>query len=232
VPFVGGLNIRAAFESRRLAAAIVFVTAAPGLLRSFESQTFTVAVHDVSGSRVSGAKARLLSLDRVIEVKAKAAGELQFNGVIPGTYDLEVSANGFRRRVYPDLRIPSSDSQPMQVVLNPETQRCGYVNTLDYEAFRPEASILSGYVIYEDTGKGISGVKIELNGASGTKIGATVSGPNGKFAFPGLPAGRYSVRASKNAYEPTEIAQMFVPRENLTILHLGLDKRGHMHICQ
>lgn len=90
-----------------------------------------------------------------------------------------------------------------------------------------------GYVIYEDTGKGISGVKIELiNAASYTKIGATVSGPNGNFAFGDLPAGHYTVRASKNAYEPTEITEFLVPRENLTILHLGLDKRGHMHICQ
>jgi hypothetical protein len=232
LPFVGGLNIRAASGSRRRAAAIVFVAAIPGLLRSFEDQTFTVAVHDVTGSRISGAKARLLSLDRVFEVKAKADGELQFNGVIPGTYDLDVSANGFRRRVYPDLRIPSSSPQAMDVVLNPETQNCGCVNTLDYEAFRPEASILSGYITYEDTGKGISGVKIELNAASGTKIGATASGPNGNFAFHDLPAGRYSVRASKTAYEPTEIMQLLVPLENLTILHLGLDKRGHMHICQ
>jgi hypothetical protein len=232
VPFVGGLNIRAGFESRRFVAAIAFVAAVPGLLRSFENQKFTVAVHDVAGSRVSGAEARLLSLDRVIEVKAKADGELQFNGVIPGTYDLEVWGNGFRRRVYPDLRIPSSDSQPMQVVLNPETQHCGYVNTLVYEAVRPEATGLSGYVIYEDTGKGLSGVKIELNAASGTRIGATVSGPKGNFTFRDLPAGRYSLRASRNAYEPTEITPLLVPRENLTILHFGLDKRGHMHICQ
>jgi Carboxypeptidase regulatory-like domain len=146
-----------------------------------------------------------------------------------------VSANGFRWRIYPDLHIPRSDSQPLDVFLNPASQpdHCGYVNTVDYEAVGLEARILSGYVIYEDTGKGISGVKVELkNAASGSNVGATVSGPDGTFAFRDLPAGRYSVRASRNAYEPTEMTQFLVPRENLTILHLGLDKRGHLHICQ
>jgi hypothetical protein len=235
VPFDRGLNIRAAFESRRLVATFVFVAAVPGLLRSLENQTITVAVHDVFGSRIPGAKARLLCLGRVFEVKAEGDGELQFKDVVPGTYDLEVSANGFRPRVYPDLLIPSSDSQPTDVVLNDASQpdHCGYVNTVDYEAVRPEARMLSGYVIYEDTGKGISGVKIELiNAASHTTFGATVSGPYGNFAFRDLAAGHYSVRASKNTYEPTEITQFLVPRVNLTILHLGLDKRGHMHVCQ
>lgn len=185
MPFVRGLNIRAAFESRRLVATFVFVAAVPGLLRSLVNQTITVAVHDVFGSQIPGAKARLLCLDRVFEVKAKGDGELRFNGVVPGTYDLEVSANGFRQRVYRDLVIPSSDSQSTDVVLNHASQpdHCGYVNTVDYEAVRPEARILSGFVISEDTGKGISGVKIELiNAASDTKIGATVSGPNRNFA--------------------------------------------------
>ena len=233
MPFVGRLNIRAVSESRRLVATIVFVAAVPALLHSFENQTITVAVHDVMGSGIPGAKARLLSLDRVFEVKAKADGELKFNAVVPGTYDLEVSASGFRQRIYPDLLIPRSDSQPLDVFLNLASQpdHCGYVNTLDYEAVRAGARILSGYIIDEDTGKGIRGVKIELkNAVSDSNIGATVSGPNGTFAFSDLAAGRFSVRASRNAYEPTEMTRFLVPRENLTILHIGLDTGSYARL--
>jgi hypothetical protein len=230
MPFVEAVNICAAFKFRRLVTTLVFVTALPGLLRSFQTQTNTVVVHHVAGSPIPGAKARLLSLDRVLEVKANADGELVFNGVAPGTYKLEVTVRGFRGRVYPDVRIPIRE--PMDIVLTPEIP-CGIGNAVDYEAVRPEASRLSGYAIDEDTGKGISGIKIELMDAtSHSKVGETVSGRNGDFAFHDLPPGRYRVQASKYAYEPTEISEFLVPRENVTILHLHLDRQGHMHICQ
>jgi hypothetical protein len=110
-----------------------------------------------------GAKARLLSIERVYEVKAKADGDLQFNSVVPGIYELEVSANGFRRRNHSDLRIPIG-SQAIEVTLDhaPIPDHCGYANTVDYEAVGGNARILSGHVIYEDTGKGLTGVKIAL----------------------------------------------------------------------
>jgi hypothetical protein len=71
-----------------------------------------------------------------------------------------------------------------------------------------------------------------MNTSSNTEFAVTVSERNGDFAFRDLPAGRYSVNASKNGYEPTEITQFLVPLENLTILRIALDKRGHMHVCQ
>jgi hypothetical protein len=213
----------------------VFLVALPCLLLSVENQTLTVRVHDVSGLQVRGATARLLSVDRVFEAKAKADGALQFAGIVPGTYDLEVSASGFGRRIFPDLRVAGSD-QPLDVSFDHPLHlpdHCGHMNTVDYEARGLDGRTLSGYVIYEDTGKGISGVHIEvINAESGVTMGATVSGSHGVFAIHDLPAGRYNVRASKNAYDPAEITQFFVPRENMTILHLSLDKRGHNHICQ
>ena len=224
-----------AVNARRRLSICVFVAAAPVLLFSFQNQTITVAVYDPGGSRIPGSKARLLSMDRVYEVKAKADGEVHFDGVVPGTYDLEVSASGFRPKSYPDLRIPGSGSLPVSVSLDLASipDHCGYLTTLDYQAIAPEARTLSGLVVDEDNRKGIRGVKVELiNSSAPTKIVSTVSGVNGKFTFSDLPPNRYSLRASRNGYEPTEVTQFLVPRENLTILHLALDKRGHMHICQ
>lgn len=218
----------------RLAKAIVFF-AIPILFAGSETQTFTIAVHDVTGRAIPRATARLLSLERAFEVTGKADGQLKFNDVLPGIYDVEVSARGFSMGTYRGVRISGDDSKLLDVVLNGPhwPDGCGFVNSLNYEAITSEAERLSGRVIDQDHNKGIRGVKIELMDAgAGTSISWTVSGPDGNFAFPDLPAGRYNLRASRNGYEPTGMDHFLVPRDNLTILHIGLDKRGHMHVCQ
>jgi len=129
------LNTHPAREFRWLAATIVLAAAVPGLLRSSGTPTLTVEVHDVMGSRVREAKARLLSIERVYEMKAKADGTLQFNGIVPGVYELEVSANGFRLLKHSNLTIDVGDAQTIEVTLNlaPVPDHCGYANTVDYE---------------------------------------------------------------------------------------------------
>jgi hypothetical protein len=234
----GEESVRSIFRSgaRRLAKAIAFFTAIPILFASSEMQTFTIAVHDVAGRPITRATARLLSLEHAFEVHAQADGHAEFNGVLPGIYDVEVSAAGFSMRRYPATPISSRDSKLLGVVLdrvNHVPDHCGFLNTLNYAAIASEAERLSGRVIDQDNNKGIRDVKIELvDAAAGTSITWTLSGPNGYFAFPDLPAGRYRLRASRNDYEPTGMDQFLVPRDSLTTLHIGLDKRGHMHVCQ
>jgi hypothetical protein len=220
----------------RLLVAIVVAVVVPIELRCYyEGRTISVVVHDVAGSVVLGARARLLSVDRVLQVDAEANGEMQFKGTVPGKYDLEVSASGFRKRIYRDLVISSSDSMPIDVVLGVGIQpdHCGYLNTLEYVTVKPEAKIFSGHVIDEDSGKGVGSVRIDLsNAGEGTMARSITSDRSGNFSFLDLPPGRYSVHAFKNGYWPTELEQFLVPRENLAILHLGLDKKGHLHICE
>ena len=235
--FAGG-SVDCISRSRagRLAKAIVSFAVIPILFASSETQTFNIAVHDVAGRPITRATARLISLDRAFEVNADADGQLEFNGVIPGIYDVEVSAEGFSTRTYRGMHISGGDSKLLDVVLNRVDHvpdHCGFLNTLHYAAIASEAERLSGRVIDQDHNKGIKGVKIELTeAASGTSISQTVSDPNGNFAFHDLPAGRYSLRASMNGYEPTNMDQFLVPHDNLTTVHIGLDKRGHLHICQ
>jgi hypothetical protein len=104
---------------------------------------------------------------------------------------------------------------------SPQDIPCGIINAIDYEAVRPEANVLSGYIISAETDKGIVGVKIELmDVTSHSKVGETATGRKGAFAFQSLPAGRYRLQASKKARYPMETGEFLVPRENLTILHL------------
>ena len=211
------------------------LTAIAFLPVAVHASSVPITVHDAFGSPVRGAKARLLSLDRVFEARANAEGRLQFEGVAPGTYDLEVTAPAFISRTLPSVLVSSSDPAPLDVGLKIASQpdHCGYVNTVDYSAITPEARGLAGKVIDEDSRRGLGGVKIELLGTeTGSSVPSVISGRDGSFAISDLPPGRYGVRASKDAYWPATIEQFVVPRENLIVLHLALDKRGHMHICQ
>ena len=211
------------------------MTATPRLLSGSENRTITLIVHDVTGSRIMRAKATLLSPDRAIDVTANEQGELKFNSVVSGTYDLEVSANFSKTRVIPDLRLSDIAQEPMDLVLDVGSvpAHCGPVNTIDYHPVS-DVRTVSGRTIDWDTGKRIGGVKIELIGSpSGTgRTLSVVSGPDGSFALLGVPPGRYSTRAARNSYEPVEIDRVTVPRENNMFLHFSMDKRGHMHICQ
>jgi len=56
---------------------------------------------------------------------------------------------------------------------------------------------LFGYLL-NDAGKGIAGVTIELRGDAGPR--SLVTGSNGKFAFPGLKAGSYTIAAVPESF--------------------------------
>ena len=73
----GGESVRSILRSGagRLAKAFVSFGAIPILFASSETQTFTIAVHDVAGRPIARATARLLSLDRAFEVHAEADGQ-------------------------------------------------------------------------------------------------------------------------------------------------------------
>jgi hypothetical protein len=219
----------------RRKAAFLFLICVPALLPSFQTGTLAEVVRDVTGSPLSGVKARLLSLDRVYEVKSRSNGAILFSNIVPGVYDLELSAAGLRSQIMPGVRIPEGDAQLAEISLAPTSQpdHCGFVRTVNYEAQRSNSVVLSGNVVDEDSGKGLGRVRVEvLEVASGTAFAATDSGPDGNFVFSDLPPGHYKVRASRKTYEPIEIAAFIVPRENLTVLRFAIDKQSHMHICQ
>jgi len=207
----------------------------PALLRSFQTGTLAEVVRDATGSPLSGVKARLLSLDRVYEVKSRPNGTILFSSIVPGIYDLELSGPGLRSQLMPAVLIPEGDAELAGISLAPASQpdHCGFFRTVNYEAQRSDSIVLSGQVFDEDSGKGLGRVRVEvLDAASGTAFAAGDSGSDGAFAFSDLPPGHYKVRASRKAYEPLEVAAFIVPRENLTVLRFAIDKQSHMHICQ
>jgi hypothetical protein len=200
------------------------------------SPAVTVAVvHDYAGSPVGSAKARLLSVDRVLKAAARPDGALIFDRLVPGTYDLQVSAPGFQTAVYREMSISESPSGPLDIVLKVASQpdHCGYENASDYAANSPGVPMLSGHIQDVHSSKGIVGARVDLTDAeTGRQQGTALSDRNGNFTFAVMPAGIYSVEVSKHGYYPIQLKSFFAPRENPTTLGLGLDKRGHLDICQ
>lgn len=82
---------------------------------------------------------------------ADPGGEIHF-AIVPGTYDVEISAKGFQDQTNQNCWLPTRDSEPMDVVLHVGDQpdHCGFLNTVDYKAIKPNLGALSGRVIDAD----------------------------------------------------------------------------------
>lgn len=212
---------------------VLLVISTPYSVQSAEL-LLTLQVTDQADGVVPTASARLVSLDRVIESKANSNGNVQFGSIAPGTYQLEVFAPGFTKTTVKSLSVPQPESKPIGVTLRVANQpdHCGFVNTVQYHQFQPGAA-LSGQVIDADSNKGLTKAAVNLLVAdTGIPVSSIQSGKHGMFLFTAVQPGRYVVRISKDAYWPSTLEAFFVSRENATTLLMGLDKRGHMHVCQ
>ncbi len=237
--FQSALNGTLAFTQsarfqRALWVIVLYAGSPMGLTSKTEGQIVKIIVRDITDAVVPAARARIISLDREVEAVADPEGEIKFT-VVPGTYDIEISAKGFRDQTRRNLRLPTGNPESIDVVLHASDQpdHCGFVNTVEYKTAKPDLGALSGRVIDADSLRGIRRADVELlNVGTEAKYTSGLSDSNGNFAFAALPIGRYSVHASKAGYWPTELNQLVVPRENSVTVRLGLDKRGHMHVCQ
>jgi 5-hydroxyisourate hydrolase-like protein (transthyretin family) len=220
---------------------IVFTFAALLLSPFYKSDTlshetdFTVTVLDQTDAAIEGAVARLMSFDRVLQLKSRSDGSLPFTHVMPGTYDLEVSARGFITKKLRDVQVPRPADKPLAVTLYVSNlpDHCGPLNLVDYSDSKSQSASISGHVIEADKDKPIAKAQINLSKSGDTHLLTnTRSGKKGEFTFEGIPPGRYSVYVKREAYWPSDIKGFFAPRENSTTLTIFLDKTNHIRICQ
>lgn len=204
--------------------------------RSEDTVSFSVSVHDVGGSKITGAKATLMSVNGVHAAETASKGLLIFRGIVTGTWDLEVSAPGFRNTVLWDVPVTSPDMQSinLQMTVGTSTDQCGKLTTIEYRSTiaDPETH-LSGHVSDEDSGKNLSAVNAELfSFRTGLVVASAKSDGAGVFTFSAVPPGRYHVRLVKEGFVHSDSDQFLVPRRTLTMLDSRLDQVGHLHICQ
>ena len=82
-------------------------------------------------------------------------------------------------------------------------------NTVDFGINFAKGQVF-GY-LRNDAGAGIAGISVELQGEKFTRRVQT--GGNGKFVFPGLPAGEYTVTTIAESYPPGYSLQELVPQK-------------------
>jgi hypothetical protein len=214
---------------------VLFTAVGMALSVPAEGQTLSVVVRDFWGPAIPHAHARLLSLDRAVEAESDGSGKVEFNGVAAGTYDLEISANGFQGQTQRDLRIAADSSEPIAVTLRVGNQpnHCGFLSILEYGPSVPGTARLSGRVTDGHSSEGISGAGVELiPAAANMPTRSVVSDSQGRFAFADSAAGRYSIRARKKGYISAGVTEFLAPLQNTTVLGLILDKQGHLDVCQ
>ena len=134
-----------------------------------------------------------LSLNGPVSIQqaTQSDGRFVFGRLDPGAYQLILSAQGYREITYSTTlnigdqvaigdvelsRLSSADSEPDE---------------------QPDTGTIRGTVSNADTGEPLPGVTISLNDGANT-----VSNSNGVFQFASVDAGRVSVSASIDGYEP------------------------------
>ena len=90
--------------------AILICLAARALAQQVSGSIAGVAV-DQSGSAVPGANVKLTDPDTRSErqLQSNAQGEFLFTAVPPGSYNVEIGANGFKRMVRENISLPPNE---------------------------------------------------------------------------------------------------------------------------
>lgn len=159
-------------------------TSEPVVLRLRPAAKVTVRVSTPDGKPVDGATVELRGIDD--QQAATKAGVAAFATVVPGGYQLAAYAPGMAH-VFQWLQVGSGDNDAALTLV-------------------PGAQV-SGTVV-DDQGKPVAGARVVYSGASDwvqqadDRRDAVVSGPDGAFAFSGLPAGSFRLLATHDDLAP------------------------------
>jgi uncharacterized GH25 family protein len=159
-------------------------TSEPVVLRLRPAAKVTVRVTTPDGKPVDGATVELRGIDDQHETTK--AGAAVFVAVVPGGYQLAAFAPGMAH-VFQWLQVGSGDNDAALTLV-------------------PGAKV-SGTVV-DEQGKPVAGARVVYSGASDwmqqadDRRDAVVSGADGAFAFPALPAGSFRLLASHDDLAP------------------------------
>lgn len=120
-----------------------------------------------------------------LETRTDAQGNYRFPEVQPGSYRVCVEAEGFPRAVKPATVLPEQ-----QVEVNFQLPK----------SVVPTFGSLNGIVTNAESGDPVAGAELAVWKANVGIIARTLSGEDGSFDFPRLPAGDYVLKANARGY--------------------------------
>jgi hypothetical protein len=130
------------------------------------------------------------------------SGQFAFTGVAPGTYHLEISSPGFEKRTVGPFQVVEGediDTKMLRLALAPLPSCADELVVPDFRFSVSEGSELRG-TVREMPGARLKAVTISLTETGGRNPIIAISNENGGFAFQGLKAGTYLLRASRAGY--------------------------------
>lgn len=193
-------------------------------------------VDDPASGAIEGCDVRLLSLDRVLEVRSDKQGRIQFENLTPGRFDLEISSPGFVSLAMRNVDVKES-MNPLIFSLSLANipDHCGPITTTSYDSPHSAQTELSVVVFKWDRHeKPLKRSKITLSnsGVPSRPAASALTDQTGTAHISGLSPGRYDVRIARSGYYPQEIKGLLLPRENSVMIRSPLSEDGRIFICQ
>lgn len=192
--------------------------------RAQETVAITGSVVDVAGALIPDARISLEQAGQIRTTSTNGAGEFEFN-IPPGEYALVVSAQGFRSRRIPALRVTESGAKldRLWLTIAPIPECSGGGELADPHLFfmaaypeAPDEPVIRGWVT-ED------GVELTLTDEHRQVVARTRSIDARVFEFFGVPPGFYSLRASLRGHEDFVIPRLEVRADTVTVVQPALE---------
>ena len=205
-------------------------------VRAQTNSQVTGEILDPSSAPVAKVSVTLSSPDRALQMETGADGQFLFFNVPSATYELEASAQGFVKQTRA-IEVPSRDSAALTIVLKlgsmPDMNYCGPYASITYESAQVRPRRLAGTIRDFYSQKPVSRARVFLlEGGQKRPLLTGTSDKRGKYQFNDPPAGRYTLRISKEGYLNTDRPDFLLPRENGARVDFTLLERGHIVVCQ
>jgi hypothetical protein len=191
-------------------------------------------VADRTGAAITRANVTLSSGVVVIgTAPASSDGSFRFDGIPPGTYELVISATGFRERLVQSIRVRSGVVSDMGDVRLEVGQIGGcpapfpHLPTFSFRSCEGCASAIDGVVANRVWNTPAPGVAVSVKIETGEVVARAVTGSDGGFTFVDLRPGVYTLTASKVGHIDFVIHDVTVRRGQRTSIKEHLP----MHPC-
>jgi hypothetical protein len=201
-------------------------------------------VIDATGEGIPQASVQLFSGDHEWQATTDTTGAFAFSDLVSGTYDLEAYARGFNKRSIENLTIGNQDPNLLKVKLGVgSVGQCqdstsvwpAYEATSDKPSLRGLIYLVTGTADFapEPPPDPRAAATLSLLTADTETPVATIQMQHlGRFRFPDLNPGRYTLKVSLAGYGDRVYKDFRIRAGKNAILDIEIHKPGYITTCE